>query len=70
MSTATLLDDRCPRCGQAFHCGAQDARCDCFDLKLSEALRQQLAAQYERCLCIACLKALQQAEQAGTTAAE
>lgn len=62
MSSAAL-DEHCPRCGQAFHCGAQDARCDCFELKLSEALRQQLAAQYERCLCVRCLRELQDAER-------
>ncbi|MFY7865871.1 cysteine-rich CWC family protein [Roseateles sp.] len=53
-----VLDDRCPRCGGSFHCGAADAHCDCFDLHLSPALRQQLAAEYSSCLCIACLKAL------------
>ena len=54
-----LADDRCPRCGGGFHCGAQDARCDCFDLKLSEALRQRLSQQYSTCLCLNCLRALQ-----------
>jgi len=58
------LDDRCPRCGQPFHCGAQEAHCDCFELKLGEALRQQLARQYSRCLCIACLRQLQAGESA------
>lgn len=48
----------CPRCGQAFHCGAADARCDCFDVKLDEPLRQMLAQHYTRCLCLDCLKAL------------
>lgn len=51
-------DDRCPRCGGGFHCGAQDERCDCFELKLSEALRQRLSQQYSSCLCLACLRAL------------
>jgi hypothetical protein len=61
MSTGgQLLDDRCPRCGEPFHCGAAEPRCDCFDLDLSAALRQGLAAQYSSCLCIACLKTLQQ----------
>ena len=47
----------CPRCGNAFHCGAADARCDCFDLTLDEHLRMGLAQHYDRCLCMACLKA-------------
>jgi len=59
------LDDRCPRCGGGFHCGAKDDRCDCFDLNLSEALREKLAKEYEGCLCLACLKALQQEAHAG-----
>ena len=46
----------CPRCGQAFHCGAGDTRCVCFELRLSESLRQALAQQYECCLCVGCLK--------------
>lgn len=54
------LDERCPRCAEPFHCGAAEPRCDCFDLHLSPALRQQLAAQYSSCLCIACLKTLSQ----------
>jgi len=57
-----LPDDRCPRCGGGFHCGAQDARCDCFDLQLSEALRQRLSQQYSSCLCLACLRQLQAEE--------
>jgi hypothetical protein len=55
-----LQDERCPRCGDAFHCGAAEPRCDCFDLHLSPELRQQLAQQYSSCLCIACLKTLSQ----------
>ncbi len=54
--TITALDDRCPRCGGGFHCGAKDDRCDCFDLRLSEALREKLAREYEGCLCLGCLK--------------
>lgn len=53
------LDDRCPRCGEAFFCGAAEPRCDCFDLNLTAAMRRSLAEQYSSCLCVACLKALQ-----------
>jgi len=58
----------CPRCGGPFRCGAADAHCACFDLRLSEALRGQLATQYgsSSCLCIGCLTALQwQARERG-----
>lgn len=58
------LDDSCPRCGGGFHCGAQDAHCDCFELRLSPALRERLAAQYSSCLCLACLRELSAAEAA------
>ncbi|HEY1090168.1 MAG TPA: cysteine-rich CWC family protein [Burkholderiaceae bacterium] len=56
------LDDRCPRCSGSFHCGATDAHCDCFDLKLSDALREQLKKDYEYCLCVACLRELARQE--------
>ena len=55
-------NESCPRCAAPFYCGAADPRCDCFDLQLSEALRQRLAVQYHRCLCMPCLRALQAAE--------
>lgn len=55
----TLPEDRCPRCGGGFHCGAQDAHCDCFDLNIGPALRERLAREYEGlCLCVRCLKEL------------
>lgn len=53
-----LLDARCPRCGGAFECGAQAGECDCFELRLSDTLRQRLAAQFDGCLCLACLRQL------------
>nr|WP_295083288.1 cysteine-rich CWC family protein [uncultured Roseateles sp.] len=64
MSAPELADtaDSCPRCGAGFHCGAQDTRCDCFDLQLSAALRQRLSEQYSRCLCLSCLRELSRAE--------
>lgn len=49
----------CPRCGQAFRCGAADVRCACFDVALTPALRAQLAKDYGNCLCVACLVQLQ-----------
>ncbi len=55
---APTPNEHCPRCGGGFHCGAAEAHCDCFELQLSPALRQQLAAQYSSCLCLRCLKEL------------
>ena len=62
-STAPSTPDPCPRCGQGFHCGAAEAHCPCFDLRLSDALRQQLAQQYAGCLCLACLRELAAADE-------
>ena len=55
---------RCPRCGGSFHCGRQDARCDCAQVHLDDATRAALQRQFEGCLCVACLRAMQ-AEGAG-----
>ena len=62
LAASAAMNEACPRCAAPFHCGAADPRCDCFDLQLSQALRQQLAVQYSRCLCLPCLRALQAAE--------
>jgi hypothetical protein len=53
------LESRCPRCGGAFHCGANDAGpCACTTLALTPALRTELAARFHGCLCLACLRTL------------
>lgn len=54
----SIPNERCPRCGGGFHCGAREEGCDCFDLKLSEELRRELAQRYDRCLCLPCLREL------------
>lgn len=58
--------DTCPRCRGSFHCGAAAGVCDCFELRLSEALRQRLAAEFSGCLCLRCLRELaaEEADQA------
>ncbi len=53
------VNSRCPRCGGGFHCGAAEARCDCFELRLSDAQRQQFSRDYNGCLCLKCLRELQ-----------
>lgn len=58
-ATDLLGADRCPRCGGGFHCGAQDAHCDCFTLQLPPGLREEIARTYPgACLCLRCLKEL------------
>lgn len=55
----TIPSARCPRCAEAFHCGAHDPQpCACGSLALTEALRATLRARYSGCLCRACLLAL------------
>ena len=50
-------DDRCPRCGGAFHCGVNDAEpCACTALQFDEATLADLRQRYTGCLCLACLR--------------
>jgi Cysteine-rich CWC len=59
------MDSACPRCGGAFHCGANDAApCACSTLKLDAAVLLALRKQYETCLCLACLRTLASAPSA------
>jgi ribosomal protein L34E len=58
-AAAAPLPDRCPRCGQAFHCGVQDAApCACSRLQLTTQQLAALRAAYSTCLCMACLQAV------------
>lgn len=59
-------NSRCPRCGGAFHCGASEARCDCFGIQLDAALRERLTREFSACLCLRCLRELQAGEAASS----
>jgi hypothetical protein len=51
---------RCPRCGGAFHCGANDPQpCPCAALTLDAALLARLRERHDGCLCLTCLAQLQ-----------
>ena len=53
------LNARCPRCGEAFHCGVADgAPCACAAIPLDAALGASLRETYKGCLCCACLRTL------------
>jgi len=50
-------DDRCPRCGGAFHCGVNDAGpCACTGVTLDAATLAALRASFNVCLCLRCLR--------------
>ncbi|MBC7483586.1 MAG: cysteine-rich CWC family protein [Rhizobacter sp.] len=52
-------DDRCPRCGGTFHCGARDAApCPCGGVSLDAATQTLLRERYTACLCLTCLRQL------------
>jgi hypothetical protein len=58
---APLPENRCPRCGGAFHCGIDDAGpCACTGVRPDAALLARLRERYAGCLCLACLGALAQ----------
>jgi len=54
-------EKQCPRCKSTFECKAGTiTQCQCIQIKISEALTQQIALQYNDCLCLQCLQQLQQ----------
>jgi ribosomal protein L34E len=51
------LNTRCPRCGEAFHCGVADgAPCQCAAVPLPNRVCDHLRANYSGCLCCGCLR--------------
>jgi hypothetical protein len=57
-------DDRCPRCGGIFHCGANDAApCACTTVTLDGATLVRLRQHFAGCLCLACLRELEAGER-------
>lgn len=60
-------DDRCPRCGDRFHCGiGDDAPCPCTTVTLDGATQDALRRRYTGCLCLRCLVALSTDPEAST----
>ena len=65
----TFEPDTCPRCGGSFHCGRHDtAPCACTTVRLDAQVLAQLRERYVGCLCLNCLRALQN-EKAGAGSA-
>jgi hypothetical protein len=60
--------ETCEGCQQAFSCGSLLRGCWCRDVKVSGATHDRLRAQYQGCVCRACLeKAEAELERAGET---
>ncbi len=56
----------CSGCGQPFECKADFIDdCDCSKVVLTARQREALAAQYDSCLCYACLLVFQAVNSAG-----
>ncbi|MEF7614332.1 cysteine-rich CWC family protein [Aquincola sp. MAHUQ-54] len=61
--TPPAAESTCPRCGGPFHCGVNDpGPCACAGVTLGPGDFAALRAQYDRCLCVGCLRALSTAE--------
>lgn len=59
MSPTGACNTACPRCGQAFRCGVDDAApCPCTRLELDAATLAELNREYRGCLCPRCLAEL------------
>ncbi|MDP9046303.1 MAG: cysteine-rich CWC family protein [Pseudomonadota bacterium] len=57
---------RCPRCGDAFLCGAAAPDpCACSTVHLAAPLLAALRERYRGCLCLTCLQALARSEALG-----
>ena len=60
-----MIDKKCPKCGAPFICRHNDiVRCQCAEVKLTEAAQAYIKANYNDCLCVNCLRAINQ-EQIG-----
>ena len=55
-SAAARPNAGCPRCGGAFHCGANEASCDCAQIDLDDAMLVALRETFAGCLCLRCLR--------------
>lgn len=51
------IQKHCPRCGRLFVCRADESGgCACAGVVLNETVHRFLAAHYDECLCLHCLR--------------
>lgn len=56
MNEAATPNTNCPRCGQPFRCGVDDAGpCPCTTIALEAPALAALNREYRGCLCLSCL---------------
>ena len=49
----------CPVCGNAFECKNDDIlKCECARVMLSSEARSYISKHYNDCLCVSCLRAI------------
>jgi hypothetical protein len=55
---------KCSKCGAEFSCGANEGKCWCMEVQLSEEILNALKTEYDDCLCDSCLKKMNMANPA------
>lgn len=68
MSESTPLTSResiCPLCGQPNECGARNATCWCFNLKMDAAILEQIPEAQRNMACICQKCATRRTDQSG-----
>lgn len=57
MKMTTKTDEKvCESCGKTFSCGANIGKCWCFKVEISADTLENVAKEFENCLCEDCLK--------------
>lgn len=56
MKTVTNETKICESCQTEFACGANAEKCWCFNVNVNPEILQEIAQNYQNCLCENCLK--------------
>jgi hypothetical protein len=55
--TKILSQEKCPRCGNVFHC-SKSGKCWCYEVMVPADRLEMIEEAYDTCLCPACLNEL------------